>query len=214
MWSDHRHLVGSACPRTLSAEAICSLSLVCCSPWGHGKSDTTEQLNNNSIVREGRCACWQGLSSWAVTGSSRKPTITPDRERPPSSMESSDSVKQRLSQLEMGQKERISTIRQLTRNIRHGWTSHLNSQLIKYLITKKHVSLYIYICIHTHTCLYTWAHICASIRVYMQGSVAKNPPAMQKTMQVLSLGQEDPLEEGMATHCSILAWRISMDRGA
>ena len=28
-------------------------------------------------------------------------------------------------------------------------------------------------------------------------------------MQVLSLGQEDPLEEGMATHCSILAWRIS-----
>ena len=33
---------------------------------------------------------------------------------------------------------------------------------------------------------------------------------MQETqeMQVLSLGQEDPLEEGMATHSSILAWRI------
>ena len=30
---------------------------------------------------------------------------------------------------------------------------------------------------------------------------------MQQT-QVQSLGQEDPLEEGMATHCSILAWRI------
>ena len=27
-------------------------------------------------------------------------------------------------------------------------------------------------------------------------------------------GQEDPLEEGMATHCSIRAWRILMDRGA
>ena len=27
-------------------------------------------------------------------------------------------------------------------------------------------------------------------------------------MQVRSLGQEDPLEEGMATHSSILAWRI------
>ena len=27
-------------------------------------------------------------------------------------------------------------------------------------------------------------------------------------MRVLSLGQEDPLKEGMATHCSILAWRI------
>ena len=35
----------------------------------------------------------------------------------------------------------------------------------------------------------------------------KNPPAMQETW-VGSLGLEDPLEEGMATHSSILAWRI------
>jgi len=34
----------------------------------------------------------------------------------------------------------------------------------------------------------------------------KNPPAMRETW-VRSLGQENPLEEGMATHCSILAWR-------
>ena len=33
-------------------------------------------------------------------------------------------------------------------------------------------------------------------------------------MQVQSLGHEDPLEEGMATHSSILAWRIPVDRGA
>ena len=31
---------------------------------------------------------------------------------------------------------------------------------------------------------------------------------------VQSLGWEDPLEKGMATHSSILAWRIPMDRGA
>ena len=37
--------------------------------------------------------------------------------------------------------------------------------------------------------------------------LVKNPPAIQKT-QVQSLGQEDPLEKGMATHSSILAWRI------
>ena len=37
--------------------------------------------------------------------------------------------------------------------------------------------------------------------------MAKNPPAMQE-MWVLSLGLEDPLEEEMATHSSILAWRI------
>ena len=37
--------------------------------------------------------------------------------------------------------------------------------------------------------------------------MVKNPPAMGET-QVLSLGQEDPLKKGMATHSSILAWRI------
>ena len=41
----------------------------------------------------------------------------------------------------------------------------------------------------------------------------KNPPAMRGTW-VPSLGWEDPLEEGMATQSSILAWRIPMDRGA
>ena len=41
----------------------------------------------------------------------------------------------------------------------------------------------------------------------------KNPPAMRETW-VQSLGWEDPLEEAMATHSSILAWRIPMDRGA
>ena len=35
----------------------------------------------------------------------------------------------------------------------------------------------------------------------------KNLPAMQET-QVCSLGQEDPLEKEMATHSSVLAWRI------
>ena len=38
--------------------------------------------------------------------------------------------------------------------------------------------------------------------------MVKNLPAMQET-QVQPLGQEDPLEEGMATYSSILAWRIS-----
>ena len=40
----------------------------------------------------------------------------------------------------------------------------------------------------------------------------KNLPAMQETW-VQSLGLEDPLEEGMAIHSSILAWRIPIDRG-
>ena len=37
--------------------------------------------------------------------------------------------------------------------------------------------------------------------------MVKNLPAMQEA-QVQSLSQKDPLEKEMATHCSILAWRI------
>ena len=52
---------------------------------------------------------------------------------------------------------------------------------------------------------YSWASLVAQ--------TVKNPPAMWETW-VRSLVWEDPLEEGMATHSSILAWRILMDRGA
>ena len=48
---------------------------------------------------------------------------------------------------------------------------------------------------------------------FLVAQIAKNLPAMRETW-VQSLGWEDPLEEGMATHSSILAWRIPMDRGA
>ena len=46
---------------------------------------------------------------------------------------------------------------------------------------------------------------------FLGGSAVKNPPAMQEfqEMKFQSLGQEDPLEEAMATHSSILAWGIT-----
>ena len=46
---------------------------------------------------------------------------------------------------------------------------------------------------------YSWASLGAQM--------VKNPPTMPETW-VRSLGWEDPLEEGMATHSSILAWRM------
>ena len=52
--------------------------------------------------------------------------------------------------------------------------------------------------------IYIYMHIRASLLARM----VVNLPAMQET-QGQSLGQEDPLEKGMATHASILAWRIS-----
>ena len=52
---------------------------------------------------------------------------------------------------------------------------------------------------------YSWASLVAQTR--------KNLPAMRETW-VQSLGWEDPLEEGMATHSSVLAWRIPVDKEA
>ena len=49
--------------------------------------------------------------------------------------------------------------------------------------------------------------------VALVAQLVKNLPAMRETW-VLSLGVEDPLEEGRAADSSILAWRIPMDRGA
>ena len=51
---------------------------------------------------------------------------------------------------------------------------------------------------------------CREFRLILASLVAqmvKNLPTVQET-RVQSLGQEDPLEKGMATHPSILAWRI------
>ena len=52
---------------------------------------------------------------------------------------------------------------------------------------------------------YSWASLVTQM--------VKNSSVMWETW-VRSLGWEDPLEEGMATQSSILAWRIPMDRGA
>ena len=52
---------------------------------------------------------------------------------------------------------------------------------------------------------YSWTSLVAQM--------VKNLPTVRETW-VQSLGWKDPLEKGMATHSSILAWRIPMDRGA
>ena len=46
-----------------------------------------------------------------------------------------------------------------------------------------------------------------NITGFLSGSAVKKLPVMQDT-RVRSLGEEDPLEKGMVTHSSILAWRI------
>ena len=55
-----------------------------------------------------------------------------------------------------------------------------------------------------------WIIVFRTVWVFPSGSAVKNMPAMQELQetQVRSLGQEDPLEKGVATHSNILAWRI------
>ena len=61
--------------------------------------------------------------------------------------------------------------------------------------------------------IYTYVCVCVCICIYVYifpfpgGSAVKSLPPVQGTW-VRSLGWGDPLEEGMATHSSILAWRI------
>ena len=50
--------------------------------------------------------------------------------------------------------------------------------------------------------------MCNRSQASLVAQIVKNLPAMQETW-VLSLGWEDPLQKGMATHSSILAWRIT-----
>ena len=55
-----------------------------------------------------------------------------------------------------------------------------------------------------------YPHVLSFDFSYMLVQLVKNPPIMQEMQEtwVLSLGQEDPLENGMTTQSSILAWRI------
>ena len=75
----------------------------------------------------------------------------------------------------------------------------------KVLARRKHVNFLLILKMKSKLCKTVFIiEICGSKET--EESV-KNPPAMQET-RIQSLGQEDPLEKGMATHSSILAWRI------
>ena len=56
-----------------------------------------------------------------------------------------------------------------------------------------------------------YIYVCIKLGASLVAQMVKNLPAMQE-IWVQSLGWEDPLEEGMATHSSILIWRLPTDR--
>ena len=68
----------------------------------------------------------------------------------------------------------------------------------------------VYVSSHHHHIMIT-SVIYNILQASLVVQMVKNSPAMQETW-VRSLGWENPLEEGMATHSSILAWRIPMEQ--
>ena len=76
----------------------------------------------------------------------------------------------------------------------------------KYILEPKDSQLCLFkimlLCIFTQICVFPWRN-----RASLVAQLVKNSPVMWETW-VWSLGWEDPLEKGMATHSSILAWRI------
>ena len=68
----------------------------------------------------------------------------------------------------------------------------------------------IYIYTMVHMCVYICKYIYVYTHGFPGGSMVKNLSSMQEMpdMWIPSQGREDPLEEGMASHSKILAWRI------
>ena len=81
----------------------------------------------------------------------------------------------------------------------------MNEQYFKFTFEPKETS-------YTYSLHYYYSNNTVIIGASLVAQMVKNLPAMQDTL-VRFLGQEDPLEEGVAAHSSILAWRIPMDRG-
>ena len=57
-----------------------------------------------------------------------------------------------------------------------------------------------------------WSQVCVSRGASLAAQSVKNLPVTQE-MHIRSLGRDEPLEEGMATHSSVLAWRIPWTEG-
>ena len=69
-----------------------------------------------------------------------------------------------------------------------------------------------YVCVYVYLLYFTAQHCHSCHNCFPGGSAGKRThPPMQEAqeMQVRSLGQEDTWEKGMATHSTILAWRVS-----
>ena len=80
---------------------------------------------------------------------------------------------------------------------------HIHTYVYMYMYMSYMCMSYTFIC-HIYIHVYVYVH---SLGASITAQSVRNPPVVQETL-VQFLSQEDPLEKEMATHSSILAWRI------
>ena len=90
---------------------------------------------------------------------------------------------------------------------------HINVFILFILRLSSTIMPFHFICIVFHFICIVLYRSNSTYRTSLVAPTVKNLPAMQETW-AWSLGWEDPLEKGMATHSSILAWRTLMDKGS
>ena len=83
---------------------------------------------------------------------------------------------------------------------------YLSVSVYMHICACARVWIYVWICEGTWACVHTYERVCVSFRSLVAQWV-KNLPAMQETW-VQSPGHEDPLEKELASHSTLLAWRI------
>ena len=86
--------------------------------------------------------------------------------------------------------------------------SYLSLYLSIHICTNTYICIYICICIYLFIVLATLADFCINDTQLVRCVSDGKESACDARDPVQSLGWEDPLEKGMATHSSILAWRI------
>ena len=92
-------------------------------------------------------------------------------------------------------------------NLQSYCTSKWEKRLLRYFLFLEYCNRWFCKILCKYPVLWFGATIRSYYRAFLVAQLVKNPPAMQETL-VPFLGQEDPLEKGMATHSSILAWKI------
>ena len=227
----HHQLNGHEFEQILGdSEGQGSQPMGCCSPWGNKESDTTERLNNNhhphSPPISFRPTHWAefiesqplGMQMTSVDKVTSRVHLClkfipagPCKKYGQSGEDHGPAVKELVICMAGAEPQSLTASLCPSYPSFPGPALHLLPTPPWPLLTHKHLPLSFIL--RGKSLAFYWVLFQISWVASLVAQTVKNPPARRETW-VWSLGWEDLLEEEMATHSSIPAWRIPMDRGA